>query len=286
MIHPIAPNEHAGNCRRLPGAEAKRQSLPPHPVQVGKHRKVIAPHKLVIVQLRANAIWIVASSGSAVASWPCQVGAVAYSLSWHVERRQLPALDADDFDRHRDRPGKPAEPAEPFVVSDDQFDLVRPRCGRPAGRSRASRRCRRAPVSRSGRRREPAAESAAACARPSASVYWHRPCRSAAPWLAPVATSGNSKPPDAEGLPRSGKFHPANLPIKNATRICEASLLANRDTRPYCPDHGDERRANRFSIPNLAPLACRHDSAVTSPVQDNDRGLSSMTIRRRQINNP
>src|SRR5580693_4446719 len=29
----------------------------------------------------------------------------------HIERRQLPPLDADHFDRHRDRPPEPAEPS-------------------------------------------------------------------------------------------------------------------------------------------------------------------------------
>jgi hypothetical protein len=54
---------------------AKRQSLPPHPVQFGKHQKVIPLHQVVIVQLRASAIRMEASPGSTVASWPCQVGA-------------------------------------------------------------------------------------------------------------------------------------------------------------------------------------------------------------------
>ena len=55
------------------------------PVTSASHRtsrptlKSYPLHKLVIVQLRANAIRIVSSFGNAVAFCPCQVGAVAYS---------------------------------------------------------------------------------------------------------------------------------------------------------------------------------------------------------------
>jgi hypothetical protein len=36
-----APNNKQRNKRRIARRLAKRQSLPPHPVQVGKHQKVI-----------------------------------------------------------------------------------------------------------------------------------------------------------------------------------------------------------------------------------------------------
>src|SRR5579862_8257499 len=39
----------------------------------------------------------------------------------HIERRQLPSLDADHFDRHRDRP---PEPAEPSAVGDNELDVA------------------------------------------------------------------------------------------------------------------------------------------------------------------
>ena len=101
----------------------------------------------------------------------------------HIERRQLPPLDTDHFDRHRDRP---PEPAEPSAVGDNELESCRQPCARPAGRSRASKNGRRAPAGRSDRRPARVAENAGSCARPSASACWRHPCRSAAPWPGPA----------------------------------------------------------------------------------------------------
>ena len=195
----------------------------------------------MIAQLRASAIRIVASSGSAVASWACQVGAVAYSLrGMSSDANCRPSMPTTSIGTATGR----AEPAEPSAVGDDELGLAG---GRAHDLPDEAER-RRTVVEH---RQADQIADAHGLRKPPVHALDHRH------GLIGVIHAGRRHHGLGQHDGRIGnrcrrlgrkhqagdqcrcrehKLHAAILPIKNAAHICEAALLAKHGMRPYVSD--------------------------------------------------